>query len=146
MQINTILVPVDFSDDASAALDYAIELAQDFNAEIHLIHAYQTMVAAAAPYGVSVPIALNEDLRKAAAASLAEWNERVVKAGLTVATHLSPDTPSSAIVAAATTMGVDLIVMGTRGLTGLRHVIVGSVAERTVRTAPCPVLTVKASE
>ena len=60
--------------------------------------------------------------------------------------HLSPASPTLAIEALVDEVGADLIVMGTRGLSGLKHVMLGSVAERTVRTAKCPVLTVKAKE
>ena len=59
---------------------------------------------------------------------------------------LTPMLPSEAISSAAQELGADLIVMGTRGLTGLKHVMLGSVAERTIRIAPCPVLTVKAEQ
>ena len=64
---------------------------------------------------------------------------------LPVETTTSAETPAEAIARCAEKVGADLIVMGTRGLTGLKHVLLGSVAERTLRTAPCPVLTVKAS-
>jgi nucleotide-binding universal stress UspA family protein len=59
--------------------------------------------------------------------------------------HLSPASPSLAIETTVEEVGADLVVMGTRGLSGIKHVVLGSVAERTVRTCPCPVLTVKAS-
>ncbi len=63
--------------------------------------------------------------------------------GIQCESHLIAQTPSAAIVEAAEQIGADLIVMGTRGLSGLKHILLGSVAERTVRVAPCPVMTVK---
>ena len=94
--------------------------------------------------GVGLPLDLMTSVRESAARQLAEWGEGVVRAGLKSETHLSPATPSLAIVATVEEVGADLVVMGTRGLSGLKHVMLGSVAERTVRTAPCAVLTVKA--
>jgi nucleotide-binding universal stress UspA family protein len=67
-----------------------------------------------------------------------------VQQGVQTEEHLSPLFPPEGIAESAAEVGADLIVMGTRGLTGFKHVLLGSVAERTVRTAPCPVLTVKA--
>lgn len=71
---------------------------------------------------------------------------RVEGAGLACETHVLHGPAADAIAEAARTFQVDLVVMGTRGLTGLKHVLLGSVAERTVRTVPCPVLTVRARE
>ena len=76
---------------------------------------------------------------------LAECAERVRKAGVAVGTTTTAEAPVDAIVACANKIVADLIVMGTQGLTGLKHVLLGSVAERTLRLAPCPVLTLKAS-
>ena len=75
-----------------------------------------------------------------------EWAARAGRRGLEAHTILSPLFPSEAIERASEEIGAGLIVIGTRGLTGLKHVLLGSVAERTVRTARCPVLTVKAEE
>ena len=70
----------------------------------------------------------------------------MVAEGLEVTTEVSPELPAEAIVAAALERDADLIVMGTRGHTGLKHALLGSVAERTIRTAPCSVLTVKGGD
>jgi nucleotide-binding universal stress UspA family protein len=142
MQIERILVPVDFSEDAREAVDHAIEFAQSFGSEIHLLHSYQINPGGLMPYGPSLPVDFYDGLRAGAGEELAKVRDRVVEAGLTCEMHLSQDIPSSAIVSAAKELSADLIVMGTRGLSGLKHVLLGSVAERTVRFAPCPVLTV----
>ena len=140
-----ILVPHDFSDDAAAALDWAIELAGQLGAELHLLHAYRLPLEMFSPYGVPMPASVMPEIREAARRSLEELKARVEAAGLTGQIHLREGPPADAIVEAARELSADLIVMGTRGRTGLAHVVLGSVAQRTVRSAPCPVLTLKAS-
>ena len=144
LQIRSILVPVDFSEDAACALEMAISLARSFGARIHLLHCYPIQLGGISPYGLVVPESLDREVREAAAARLAEWREKVSAAGVEVGDSVTPIFPSEAIAEEARARDVDLIVMGTRGLSGLRHVLLGSVAERTLRIAPCPVLTVKA--
>lgn len=139
-----ILVPHDFSDDAAAALDWAIELAGQLGAELHLLHAYRLPLEMFSPYGVPVPDSVMPEIREAARRRLKELKARVEAAGLTGQIHLREGPPADAIVEAARELCADLIVMGTRGRTGLAHVVLGSVAQRTVRSAPCPVLTLKA--
>jgi nucleotide-binding universal stress UspA family protein len=72
-----------------------------------------------------------------------KWVAKVKSAGVAVESTVTPTAPVEAIERTAEEIGADLVVMGSRGLTGLKHVLLGSVAERTLRTAPCPVLTVK---
>jgi universal stress protein A len=142
-KIGKILVPVDFSDHSLRALEEAIEFAKVFGAEVHLLHCFQINPTAIANYGVVVRQSFDEDFRRAALRRLSEWREKVSAEGIPVQEHLEANFPSAAISVLARELGADLIVMGTRGLTGLKHVLLGSVAERTIRIAPCPVLTVK---
>lgn len=139
-----ILVPHDFSDDAAAALDWAIELAAQLGAELHLLHAYRLPLEMFSPYGVPIPDSVMPEIREAARRRLNELKGRVEAAGLKGQVQLREGPPAGAIVEAARELSADLIVMGTRGRTGLAHVVLGSVAQRTVRLAPCPVLTLKA--
>jgi len=141
----TILVPVDFSEHASRSLDFAIELAKQFKGKLHLIHSYPIHPIMVSPYGVALPPDLDRTFREAADKQLGEWAARARNAGIAVETTTTSDTPAEAIVRCAEKIHADLIVMSTRGLTGLKHVVLGSVAERTLRLAPCPVLTLKAS-
>jgi nucleotide-binding universal stress UspA family protein len=143
-RIKIVLVPLDFSEYSSAALGLAIELAQTFEARVHLLHAYELPVGVTAAYGVAIPQAVWDGVREAATKRLQTALQGVEAAGVQGETHLVPSTPVEAITETARTLPADLIVMGTRGLTGLKHVLLGSVAERTLRLAPCPVLTVKA--
>ena len=145
-QIHKILVPVDFSDHSQRALDEAIGLAEVFGAELHLLHCYQIHPSAVAPYGIVIPETLDHDVRMAALRRLSEWREKVSVQGIRVQEHITANFPSDEIAVMAGKLGADLIVMGTRGLTGFKHVLLGSVAERTIRLAPCPVLTVKHGE
>jgi len=144
MEIHKILVPVDFSEHSQRALDEAIELAQKFDAELHLLHCYQVYpVGVASPYDVMLPPSLERTIEESARGLLSEWGRNAARKGVKVRDHLSASAPSSGIRQMAETLDVDLIVMGTRGLSGLKHVLLGSVAERTIRIAPGPVLTVK---
>jgi nucleotide-binding universal stress UspA family protein len=141
-----ILVPVDFSDHAARALDYAIELAKAFGSKLHLLHCYQINVGGVSPYGIVIPETLDRDVREAASRQLGEWSDKAREKGVETEGTVTPIFPSEAIANVAERIDADLIVMGTRGLSGIKHVMLGSVAERVIRIAPCPVLTVKASE
>jgi nucleotide-binding universal stress UspA family protein len=142
-RIRTILVPVDFSAHSAEALEYAIDLAKVFGAAIHLLHCYQINVGGVSPYGLVIPEDFDREVRAAAEQKLSEWGEKARAQGITVEERISPMFPAATLADTAKEISADLIVMGTRGLTGLRHVLLGSVAERTLRVAPCPVLTVK---
>jgi nucleotide-binding universal stress UspA family protein len=144
-EFKKIVVPLDFSNHSNRALDVAIDLAKKFGGRIHLIHAYPIHPILLSPYDMHLPVDFEREFRKASDLQMAACAERVRKADVAVETTCTPDLPSEAIVRCVEKIGADLVVMGTRGLTGLKHVVLGSVAERTLRTAPCPVLTVKAS-
>jgi nucleotide-binding universal stress UspA family protein len=121
--IRTIVAAVDFSPHSEPVVDAAVTLAKQFGAKIRLVHAYDVPIPLVSPYEVAIPEPYLEETRRMAAEKL-------------------PAAP--AIVRAAEEAKADLVVIGTRGHTGLKHLLLGSVAERTVRLAPCPVLTVKA--
>jgi nucleotide-binding universal stress UspA family protein len=142
MSVERILVPTDFSESAKEALDYAIEFAKPFSAEIHLLHSFAANPGSITPYSPGLPFDFVEAVRNAAKARLNEEAERVSAAGVEVHQHVKDDVPFEAIASMAEKLSADLIIMGTRGTTGLKHILLGSVAERTVRIAPCPVLTV----
>lgn len=144
MEIHKIIVPVDFSEHSRVALQAAIDLAKQNKASLHLLHSYPIFVADLSPYGYALPANLDRDVREAAATQLAQWSDKAKAEGLSVETSLTPTPACQATVELANESKADLIVMGTRGLSGLKHVMLGSVAERTVRLSPCPVLTVKA--
>ena len=146
IEIKKILVPVDFSKHSTHALDMAVGLAKTLSSEVHLVHVLHYPVQVAATGQMAIPADLWSEIREAATRKLEETAQGVKGEGLSVETHLSEGPNAHAIVELAENTGIDLIVMGTRGLSGLKHVMLGSVAERTVRLAHCPVLTVKAEE
>jgi nucleotide-binding universal stress UspA family protein len=136
-----ILVPTDFGEPAQHALDIGIELARMFDAKLSILHAYQFVVPLPYTEAISFPF---EQIATRAQGLL---DDTVVKASeryRKCAGLLRPGVPSSEIVDAARNAGADLIVMGTHGRRGLSRAIIGSTAERVVRTSPVPVLTVGA--
>jgi universal stress protein E len=140
-----ILVGTDFSPTAKVAVDWAIELARQQGARVEIIHA--VTVPPSVPEYVS-PGALapgpffDEEVRRAAQTRLDEEAASLRAKGIEVETWLSLGTPSMVISDRAAETSALAIVIGTRGLTGLRHVLLGSTAERLVQKAPCPVLVV----
>lgn len=141
-EYRSFVVPYDFSEHAQAAFDVAKDLAQRLGAELHLLHVVTPPIYASA-YGAAVPPQIDmEPIRRSVMESLQDLTDR---AGDTV--RVTPHVVEGLNIAVsiqefATKCKADLIVMGTHGRTGLAHVFLGSVAERTLRQAPCPVLTV----
>jgi nucleotide-binding universal stress UspA family protein len=141
-----IVVPTDFSESAQRAFESAIALAQESQAELHVCHAVEYVAPMVSPYEIPVPEDFIQQTREAAQSRLSEVVERGKSAGLYCEGHLLSDRADPGISILAEAIHADLIVMGTRGTGGLRHLFLGSVAERTVRHAPCSVLTIKAQE
>ncbi len=147
MKFDTILVPTDFSDDAARALETAIQLAKQYSGRIVLLHAYPVDLPITYPGfsgGGMIPEDFYRELRAQADAHVQQVAKEAAGSGVDVTGKAVTSPASAAIVAEAELLPADLIVMGTRGRTGLKHILLGSVAERVVRTAPCPVLSVKA--
>jgi nucleotide-binding universal stress UspA family protein len=141
-----ILVPVDFSPTSDSAIEYAQALAARFEATIELLHVIEDPVTSGAwePDASYLTIPeLIESLVDAAGRRLGEIKARLAADDLAVETRVLTGVPARGIVATAQSEGCDLIVMGTHGRTGLSHMLMGSVAERVIRTASCPVLTVR---
>ena len=134
------LVPLDFSESANLALDYAITLAGKLGARLTLLHVIQSLPLGGVDMGVTVPLAYLQDLEAEIRRSLASCLERVTAAGLEGDMVMVHGVPFHEIIEMAKTQQVDLIVMGTHSRTGLQHILLGSVAEKVVRLAPCPVL------
>ncbi len=149
MEIRTILVPVDFSENAAKALETAAGLAERFNARIALLHAHHIDVPMAShlvPGGPVLPVGFQEQVHQRATEAVEALAKQASQWGVEVTGKAVVGPASQAIVEEAKQLPADLIVMGTRGNTGLKHVLLGSIAERVVRTAPCPVMTVKTAD
>ncbi len=183
IELQKVLCPVDFSTTSDHALRYAITFAENFGAELVLLHVMGTPVAPVCDYyGFPVP---DPDLADGAAATSTPQEDALEEVGLAadavdeddanaepqpaaspsqdygltelaetlrqnhtcaIRTQLSEGKAFLEIITVAKEHAVDLIVMGTHGRTGLAHVLMGSTAEKVVRMAPCPVLTVKHPE
>jgi nucleotide-binding universal stress UspA family protein len=141
--IKSILVPTDFSECSDQALAYGRAMAATFGATLHLLHVVQDpytqpWAAEAFPAPLGDMLAQWQEQARARLEGLVPDNER---AGVTVAVQVGG--PFQEIVAYAEAQHIDLIVIGTHGRGPLGHMLLGSVAEKVVRRAPCPVLTVR---
>ena len=140
-----ILHPTDLSDNSRAALAAACEWAKHFGAELHLLHIVDG-VTEPSPY-LGVPfnecVTFEAMLRQRARHTLDEWALPQGSADLNVIRLLRSGSPVAHVVQYAQETGIDLIVMGTHGRSGVSHLFLGSVAENVVRRAPCSVLTVR---
>jgi nucleotide-binding universal stress UspA family protein len=132
-----ILSPTDFSAHAKQAVTSAFELAQTFGAKLSLLHVIEVPV-----YAIEVALPL-EDLERDARRELALLLPEAEAVHVDVTRLVELGIPYQRILETATAELVDLIVMATHGRTGLGHLVMGSVAERVVRMAPCPVLTIR---
>ena len=141
-----ILVPFDFSAPSEAALALARGLARVFGASIHLLHVVEDQFVTGVlgtvtyvPHTAGTQALLIERARAGLAAELSDDDRRSLRATSAVIVG----TAARTIVDYAADSGFDLIVMGTHGRSGVAHLVVGSVAEQVVRTAHCPVMTVR---
>jgi universal stress protein A len=140
MPIQHILVPTDFSPSADRALEYAITLAQPLQARLTLLHVCHPTPWAMGDIPASSLEAYLQGREADAQHQMQAAQERVHQAGLPCDSVIVEGIPYQTIVDLAGNRGVDLIVRGTHGRTGLLHVRLGSIAERVVQLAPCPVL------
>jgi nucleotide-binding universal stress UspA family protein len=144
IEIKRILLPTDFSTYSGAATKYACELATMFDAELHVLHSLEIHLSATPDFGMGLdlPKYLHES-RAAADKALADVPDAQWVVGRKVIPAVVEGSPKVEIIRYARQHDIDLIVLATHGRSGLAHVIIGSVAESVVRTAPCPVLTVR---
>lgn len=136
------LVPVDFSAASDQALAYAIALATKLQACLTLLHVIHDLPLGVgdAPSALPYPALYLQELEAEVQRGLAEHLKQVHDAGLQGDTVMVHGVPFQRILDTARDRHIDLIIMGTHGRTGLRHVLMGSVAEKVVRLASCPVL------
>ena len=145
MKISNILVATDFSPSAARAVATATDYARHFQAQLIILHAYRVDIPVASPLtggGYVLPDGFFEQIAKEARLRVEKVASEASAAGVSAIGVAVDRHPATAIIEEAKSRKADLIVMGTRGLTGIKHLALGSVADRVVRTAPCPVLTV----
>ncbi|MFV0445778.1 MAG: universal stress protein [Planctomycetaceae bacterium] len=146
IRLSRILVPVDFSEFGKHALRYGCEFARRFGAEVHLLHVVEDVYPMVPEAGMLLPAQGNylQELQSAAHKALEQIPNEEMRTGLSdVVRHTETGTPFLEIIRYARQADIDLIVIGTHGRSGLVHMLMGSVAEKIVRKAPCPVLTVR---
>jgi nucleotide-binding universal stress UspA family protein len=142
--VKRILVATDFSAHSQRALVHALELAKLFGAELELFTSAYIPPQTLAALTLGMVPSVIDDARKEASQKLAALAGTLRARDLRVGSSFSTEEPSGAICARASELGADLVALGTRGHTGLAHVLFGSVAERVARLAPAPVLTAHA--
>jgi nucleotide-binding universal stress UspA family protein len=162
MAVQQILVPVDYSDDAAHALQWAASLAEQYRAHLLVLHVigkaieevhpqgasyvtqapacYEGMAPGSQPFGWQ-PLII--DLAAQAHTQVQAFAAQHLPRHLAVQLKVAVGKPAEAIVWVAHEAGVDLIVMGTHGRTGVRHLLLGSLAEAVIRRVRCPVMTVR---
>lgn len=147
MQFRHILAPTDFSEYSKKAVVSALELARKFGAKLTILH-----VVELPPYPVEgyaspgVTATFLEDLERQATQDLAQLVPEAESSNVEVVRLVAVGSPYRKIIDTAEAEQVDLIVMATAGRTGFSHLVMGSIAERVVRTATCPVLTIRPHE
>ena len=144
IKIANVLVATDFGEASTAALAYAREFARAFGAKLHVLHVVDNPMAYTGAEAVGVDFrGLLAELEAKAQASLDQIVTAEDRAQLRAVTTIrTGNTPAYEIVSHAKLANIDLIIMGTHGRGLMSHLLMGSVAEKVVRTAPCPVLTV----
>jgi len=139
-ELRSILVPVDFSPASVTSLAYAVSIAKLHGAKITLLHVTQAQFYAT-EFGHTPGAEMS--LREGCTGRLRAFAEGKIEPELLAATLVRGGVPFDEITKAAEELCVDLIVVSTRGQTGLKHVLMGSTAERVVRHATCPVLVIR---
>jgi nucleotide-binding universal stress UspA family protein len=145
IQISKILYPTDFSEPSKLALDYAVELAKKFGAELEILHIMFDETQVVSFYLPQVTMqSLSTDIEAGSAKQLEDFissQPRLKEVKFT--SKMLKGTPFIEIIKRANEIKADMIVIGTHGRTGLDHVLFGSTAEKVVRKSPCPVFTVR---
>jgi nucleotide-binding universal stress UspA family protein len=144
IRITHVLVATDFSDSSASALDYGREFARTFGATLHVLHVVENALMWAGPEAAGIDfVALQAELADAARQTLdrivTDEDRRQLRA---VPAVRSGSSPALEIAGYAREQDIDIIVIGTHGRGMMGHLLMGNVAEKVVRAAPCPVLTV----
>jgi len=136
-----ILVPTDLSPASTAAFDYALRVAAAASAHVRIIHVMEQSVYSL-DFAMTHP-GYAPEVKRRTGELLDAWVAQARRRGVTAESVIVSGIPFHEICTEATRQKADLVVMGTHGRTGLAHVVLGSTAERVIRAAPCPVLTIK---
>jgi nucleotide-binding universal stress UspA family protein len=146
LPFKTIVVPTDFSDFANAAIPVAFTIARDHKARVVLVHVLESVVIPNPLYASYYPVPTSEQVRQAEAASnkaLLNLVPAEFRGKVEVSTRAVHGEPAAEVARIAREEMASLIVIGSHGRTGLKHLVLGSVAERVLRGSSCPVLIVR---
>jgi nucleotide-binding universal stress UspA family protein len=151
ISLKTILLPTDGSECSAKATAYALSFAKQYGGRVVALHVVdqrweEQARLVFAEVGQDVTRRIREGYEEQARQILRDVTEAAGKAGVPVETKVLTGIPSEDIVRVARELAADLIIMGTHGRAGMPHLLLGSVAEKVVRRAPCPVLTVRREE
>lgn len=141
-----ILVPTDFGTGSDHALAYAVELARALGAELAVMHAYEIPMIGFPDGALVATPELASRVSEGAQIGLKKTTEPFASSGVAITTLLKQGPTWRTIIETATEVGAGMIVMGTHGRHGLPRALLGSVAEKVVRSAHCPVLTVHSAD
>lgn len=142
--IKKILVPIDFSDFSKNALRYAIQFAENFQAKVYIVYVIEPMVYPSdfSLGQVAIPN-VEYDMQDRAKSELESLIKNEIPSSLESEIIIRAGKPFVEIIDAAAEKDIDLIIIATHGLTGVEHLLFGSTAEKVVRKAPCPVLSIR---
>ena len=143
IKLDNILIPTDFSDYSRPAAEYACALAKQLGGKIHVVHVFESPIMAMLSPDDPFPETLLADMEGNANKKLHAWYFPELEQIADVTRALIHGSPFVEILRYSRDNNIDLIVLGTHGRSGLMHVLIGSVAEKIVRKASCPVLTVR---
>ena len=144
LDIKKILVPIDFSDYSKSALKYAVNFSKNNKAEMILIYVVEPVIYPPdfSMGQIAIP-SVNAEWDERAKQELDKLAKEHIPQGVQVKTIIKTGKPFLEIIETASEMDVDLIIIATHGRTGIEHILFGSTAEKVVRKAPCPVLTLR---
>ena len=144
LEIKKVLVPIDFSDYSKSSLRYAVNFAKQFGAEIYLIYVLEPVIYPPdfSMGQIAIP-SINAEWDERAREELENLAKTEIPEGVNVKTILKNGKPFLEIIDTASEENIDLIIIATHGHSGVEHILFGSTAEKVVRKAPCPVLTLR---
>ena len=141
--IKHIVIPVDFSAFSREAVECILPLAEEFKAKVHFVHVEEQHFYGIGPVGFTTQAKARQQVRTYLSDQMAELVLTCLERGLEATSTIRDGIPEEQIAAVAEETHASLIAMGTHGRTGLSHTLIGSMAEKVLRSAACPVLTVK---
>jgi nucleotide-binding universal stress UspA family protein len=142
--ISKVLVPIDFSDYSKSALKYAVSFIKHFEAQLFLVYVVEPVIYPPdfSMGQIAIP-SVDLEMDKRAIEELNKLSEREIPAEIKVKSIVKTGKPFIEIIETASEENVDLIIIATHGHTGMEHILFGSTAEKVIRKAPCPVLTLR---